>query len=542
MRVSRLPSAVSARLLPLPPAPRRLLWSASRSALTGGGRIAHCATSRIAHCAGVRHLSTTNNPSEPILPPQEVVLPDAIARVPKWGSSQFYAATQRWEAGRAARVAAFGSGKQWKTLSLAEAQEQYCVRRRDLDSVPFVSKYNVHGLHRITRFYHLSDVQDASLRRWGTLEALEEALAARRAKRERRVARRAPPVLLFLRPVRRRKGQVVVGRRAVQAAMLGNLGVAGAKLSAWATTGSAALLAEAIHSLADLGNQILLAYGLQQSLRAADDTRPYGYGLEQYVWTMVSGVSMFILGAGATVSHGFHALYHPEPLASVPVALGVLGAAGLLEGYTLSVAWAEVKAEAAKLGMSAADYLRHGPDPLNPAVLLEDSVAVVGVGVAAAGIGLTALTGNPAFDAAGSIAVGGMLGCVAVFIIHRARAGLGQAVPLRTAGVVRLLESDELVLSVQDVKSVMVGPQTARFKAELIFNPQLLTSRYLAAHDNLSAITASCQAVKTEAEARQIFERYGVFFLATLSVEIDRLEHMIQAAYPEFAYIDIEVL
>ncbi len=135
-----------------------------------------------------------------------------------------------------------------------------------------------------------------------------------------------------------------------------------------------------------------------------------------------------------------------------------------------------------------------------------------------------------------------MLGCVAVFIIHRARAGLGQAVPLRTAGVVRLLESDELVLSVQDVKSVMVGPQTARFKAELIFNPQLLTSRYLAAHDNLSAITASCQAVKTEAEARQIFERYGVFFLATLSVEIDRLEHMIQAAYPEFAYIDIEVL
>ena len=518
MRVSRLPSAVSARLLPLPPPPRRLLWSASRSALSSGSRIAQCGTSRIAHRAGVRHLST-NNPSEPILPPQEVVLPDAIARVPKWGSSQFYAATQRWEAGRAARVAAFGSGKQWKTLSLAEAQEQYCVRRRDLDSVPFVSKYNVHGLHRITRFYHLSDVQDASLRRWGTLEALEEALAARRAKRERRVARRAPPVLLFLRPVRRRKGQVVVGRRAVQAAMLGNLGVAGAKLSAWATTGSAALLAEAIHSLADLGNQILLAYGLQQSLRAADDTRPYGYGLEQYVWTMVSGVSMFILGAGATVSHGFHALYHG--------ALGVgAGRARRArrrrppEGYTLSVAWAEVKAEAAKLGMSAADYLRHGPDPLNPAVLLEDSVAVVGVGVAAAGIGLTALTGNPAFDAAGSIAVGGMLGCVAVFIIHRARAGLGQAVPLRTAGVVRLLESDELVLSVQDVKSVMVGPQTARFKAELIFNPQLLTSRYLAAHDNLSAITASCQAVKTEAEARQIFERYGVFFLATLSVEI----------------------
>ena len=95
----RLSPAVSAARLPLPPPPRRLLWSASRSALSGGSRIAHCATSRIAHYAGVRHVSTTNNPSEPILPPQEVVLPDAIARVPKWGSSQFYAATQRWEAG-----------------------------------------------------------------------------------------------------------------------------------------------------------------------------------------------------------------------------------------------------------------------------------------------------------------------------------------------------------------------------------------------------------------------------------------------------------
>ena len=120
----------------------------------------------------------------------------------------------------------------------------------------------------------------------------------------------------------------------------------------------------AFDSLAVFGNLFLLALGGLLWPGGGDYTRPYGYGLEQYVWTMVSGVSMFILGAGATVSHGFHALYHPEPLASVPVALGVLGAAGLLEGYTLSVAWAEVKAEAAGGGLKP-EYANRKGEALN---------------------------------------------------------------------------------------------------------------------------------------------------------------------------------
>ncbi len=171
----------------------------------------------------------------------------------------------------------------------------------------------------------------------------------------------------------------------------------------------------------------------------------------------------------------------------------VLLAAGALESYTLSVAWNEIRAEAKKLGFSPWEYLTKGPDPLNPAVFLEDSVAVVGVGIAAACIGMTHVTGDPMYDALGSIAVGGMLGAVAVFIINRNRQLLGQTVPSRTeqarsardrpeinpkragcsthrtrlsaqfrlisAQVIRMLQTDEMVLSVQDVKSVMVGPQ-----------------------------------------------------------------------------------
>ena len=94
----------------------------------------------------------------------------------------------------------------------------------------------------------------------------------------------------------------------------------------------------------------------------------------------------------------------------------------------------------------------------------------------------------------------------------------------------------------QDVKSVMLGPQTARFKAEIHFNPQLLSSKYLSAHNNLAEAFASCQQVANEEDAKLIFERYSAFLLATLSMEVDRLEHLISSKFPEFKYIDLEVL
>ena len=436
----------------------------------------------------------------------------------------------------------FGTSKQWKTLSLLEAMDQYYVRSRDLDGLPFVAKYGVYDTPRLTRFYVVFDVQDRCLARWGSATAMQESQARRRATRERRIARLAPPMMMMLRPVRARKGVVVVGARAVTAAIVGNTGVVLAKLAGWAWTGSGALLSEAFHSMADLGNQVMLGIGLQQSQRRADGSHPYGYGFEQYVWAMISGVSTFILGGGACVYHGVSLLRHPAELEALPTAAAVLLATGALEAYTLSLAWRETKAEATKVGMGVGQYLREAPDPLNPAVLLEDSVAVVGVGVAGAAIGLTHLTGNVMFDAVGSIAVGGMMGATALFIINKNRAFLGGTVPARTAQVVGLLKADDMVISVQDVKSVQIGPAAARFKAEIHFNPALLSEKYLSAHNNLALVHQSCREVHTEADAKLLFERYSSFLLATLSIEVDRLEHLIMSEFPEFKYIDIEVL
>ena len=503
-------------------------------------------------CAAPPRPLCTASPRAPI----DITTPAALRSLPRWSLPQSEPArlemehtmltgsSQRWEVGKERRFAEFGSSKQWKTMSFYEAESTYLLRRRDLEGLPYVAKFNVYGNQSLVRFYVIFDVQDAALSRWGTAEALADELRKRQATRERRIARLQPPVLMLLRPVRARKGHVVVGDRAVRAAILGNVGVLSAKVGAFMATGSAAMLSEAFHSLADLGNQCLLAVGLQRSLRPADSLRPYGYGFDQFVWSTIAAVSTFILGAGASVYHGVHTLLHPQPLLldGLPAAMGVLLAAGVLESYTLSVAWSEMKREADKLEVTPWQYLTSAPDPLNPAVLLEDSVAVIGVGIAGTSILLTHVTGQLVWDAVGSIAVGGLLGAVAVFVINKNIKFLGQTPALRTDAVVAMLRADNMVLSVQDVKSVMVSPQVARFKAEIHFNPQLLSRKYLSAHNNLSEVHRACKSVDSEAEAQVVFERYGTFLMATLSLEVDRLEHMITEAYPEFKYIDLEVL
>lgn len=133
-----------------------------------------------------------------------------------------------------------------------------------------------------------------------------------------------------------------------------------------------------------------------------------------------------------------------------------------------------------------------GPDPVNVAVFLEDAIAVAGIGVAAAGIGLTALTGHVAFDAMGSIGVGCLMGGVSVFVIAKNRRLLGQAVPESKASVVELLLKDEAVMTCLDVKAVTIRPGVCRFKAEIQFNPTTLADKYLDQHpDNLPGIMAS---------------------------------------------------
>jgi cation diffusion facilitator family transporter len=203
-------------------------------------------------------------------------------------------------------------------------------------------------------------------------------------------------------------------RRAIVAAFAANLGIAIAKFAAFAVTGAASLLAEAIHSLADTGNQGLLFLGGKRSQRAPTDVHQFGYGRERYFWAFVVALVLFSMGAMFAVYEGIQKLIDPHELESPAVAFVVLGVAIGLESYSLRTAVGE--AQKVRGRRSWWQFIRTSKSPELPVVLMEDVAAITGLVLALIGVSLTVATGNEVFDALGSIAIGLLLGVVAAIL------------------------------------------------------------------------------------------------------------------------------
>ena len=209
--------------------------------------------------------------------------------------------------------------------------------------------------------------------------------------------------------------------RTVIIAFVANLLVAGAKTVAAIVTGSASMLAEAAHSWADAGNEVFLLIAERSSARKPDSGHPLGYGRDAYVWSLFAAVGLFTAGAVVSVQHGISELVDPEPASDYIVGYIVLAIAAVLEGVSFLQSVVQVRAGARKFNRSAFDYALNGSNPTLRAVLAEDAAALAGLVIAFLGILLHQVTGNPAYDAAGSLAIGVLLGVVAVVLIGRNR-------------------------------------------------------------------------------------------------------------------------
>ena len=158
------------------------------------------------------------------------------------------------------------------------------------------------------------------------------------------------------------------------------------------------MLAEAVHSVADILNQSLLQLGIRSSSKAPDASYNYGIDLERFVWSLISAVGVFFMGSGVTFVHGMHGLYHPVELEHIWVGLSVLGASAAIADYS-SVAFAALRENADAKNMTLSEFVESGHDPTSVAVVAEDAAAVSGCVVAAAALAAAQYTGNPAFDA-----------------------------------------------------------------------------------------------------------------------------------------------
>ncbi|SJN42501.1 Cation transporter [Microbacterium esteraromaticum] len=207
------------------------------------------------------------------------------------------------------------------------------------------------------------------------------------------------------------------GNKAIIAAFLANMGIALAKFVAWALSGSASMLAEAIHSVADSGNQLLLLLGGRKAKKEADREHPFGYGRERYVSAFVVSIILFSVGGLFAIYEGVQKIADPHeldpawwwlPLVVLVIAIG-------LESFSLRTAVKESN-EVRKKGQSWVSFIRRSKAPELPVVLLEDTGALVGLTFALFGVGLTLITGNPLFDALGTLMIGILLIVIAVIL------------------------------------------------------------------------------------------------------------------------------
>lgn len=231
--------------------------------------------------------------------------------------------------------------------------------------------------------------------------------------------------------------------KTVVIAFVANLLIAIAKTVAAVVGGSASMLAEAAHSWADTGNEIFLLVAERKGERGRDDRHPMGFGRESYVWSMFAAFGLFTAGAIVSIWHGFTELLDPEPAGDYLIAYVVLGVAFVLEGISFRQAFGQARAAAADLDRGLLEYVSTTSNSTLRAVFAEDAAALAGILIAVTGIALHQATGSVVPDAIGSIAVGALLGVVAVFLIDRNRRFLvGEAVrpDMRQAVLRGLLE------------------------------------------------------------------------------------------------------
>jgi cation diffusion facilitator family transporter len=238
-----------------------------------------------------------------------------------------------------------------------------------------------------------------------------------------------------------------------------NLAIAIAKLVAGLLSGSTALLAEAAHSVADTLNQVFLLTALRRSRKPADTRHPFGYGMERYFWSLLAAVGIFVLGAGFSIAEGLRAVLHPEPIEALAVIYPVLALSFVFEGTSWLRAFRQVRREARDKGVPVLAHVRNA-EPAVKTVAFEDSAALIGILIAAAGVTLAVITGQDVWDGTASIAIGLLLIVVAFTLGRDNKAMLiGQALPADVERRIReVIASTPGIEAVLDLLSLRLAP------------------------------------------------------------------------------------
>jgi cation diffusion facilitator family transporter len=271
-------------------------------------------------------------------------------------------------------------------------------------------------------------------------------------------------------------------RKAILAAFFANLGIAIAKFVGYLLTSSAGLLAEAAHSLADTGNQGLLLLGGKRARRQADVEHPFGYGRERYFWAFVVALVLFSMGGLFALYEGISKVRHPHETENLYIAVGILVFAIALESYSLRTAIKESRHVKPK-SMGWWKFIRTAKQPELPVVLLEDIGAEIGLFFALGGVLIAEATGDPRWDAVGSIAIGVLLVVIAIVLAIETKGLLiGEAAgSVERQAIVDAIEGSDHVKRLIHVRTQHLGPDEILVAAKVEFDADLTFAELAAA-------------------------------------------------------------
>lgn len=260
------------------------------------------------------------------------------------------------------------------------------------------------------------------------------------------------------------------GTRAIVAALFANLGMAIAKFVAFAFTGASSMLAEAIHSCADTGNQALLLLGGRLSRRDATPIHPFGYGRERYFWSFVVALVLFTVGSMFAVFEGIEKIRHPHEIDSPAWAFGVLSLGLILEGYSLRTAIVEsnhVRGDA-----SWPEFIKRSRIPELPVVLLEDLGALVGLVLAIGALAIAVVFDSPVWDGIGTLSIGILLGLIAIVLAIEMKSLLiGEGATKGTReSIVNAIDGTDGVIRLIHLRTQHLGPDELLVGAKVEFD------------------------------------------------------------------------
>jgi len=257
------------------------------------------------------------------------------------------------------------------------------------------------------------------------------------------------------------------GMKAVVSALAANLGIAVSKFVAFGFTGSASMLTEGIHSVADSGNQVLLLVGNKRAKQKADDQHNFGYGRRRYVYGFIVAIVLFLIGGVFSLYEGLHKIQHPDDVKDAWLAFVVLGVAIVLEGWSFRTAVKEANDSRGR--RSLPQFVRAVLQPELPVILLEDFGALIGLAFALFGVTMAVITDDGRWDGVGALAIGMLLLIIAIFLAFEMSANLvgESALPEQVAAIRAALEETEGVERVIHLRTLHVGPDELLVAAKI---------------------------------------------------------------------------